>query len=265
MPEDRLPLPKWGRVGRSSKAEAIRDTILLASPAKLAGTWLDVGCGSGEMAAFLASTVASMVAVDPQPWPDWPQLSRDHANLSLRTAVFDAVDCPLPAESVDVVICNQVYEHVSSPEMLIGNIAKVLVPGGACYFAGPNLLWPIEPHVFWPFVHWLPRGIAQRVMKALGSHSFLELDAYSTHCLRLRSWFALNGLEVRTALRERLVVGLHQRGWASMAAAVHLVPSLVFATLEPLAPSFVFILSKPQRIGAISTTACATKRGLRNG
>ncbi|MBW8369340.1 MAG: class I SAM-dependent methyltransferase [Arenimonas sp.] len=265
MREQAVSIPKWGRVGRSGKAEAIRDTIFLASHAKPTGRWMDVGCGNGEMAAFLAPSVSSMVGVDPDPWPSWPQLGRDHSNLTLRTAFFDGVDCPFPAESVDVVVCNQVYEHVSNPEALIGNIAKVLAPGGVCYFAGPNLLWPIEPHVFWPLVHWLPRSTAQRLMKALGSRKFNELDAYSTHFLRLRGWFALHGLEVRNAIGERLCVELRRRGWASMAAVVHSLPPLVFRLLEPLAPGFVFILAKPQRAGMISPAEVSAQRRPQDG
>ena len=68
--------------------------------------------------------------------------------------------------------------------------------GGIAYFAGPNLLFPIEPHVFWPFVHWLPRGLAVRLMRALGSRKVL--DANSASWWRLHAWF--DGFEVSNAL-----------------------------------------------------------------
>jgi SAM-dependent methyltransferase len=196
------------------------------------------------MAAFLAPSVGSMTGVDPDPWDNWTQLCIDNPNLSLKTAVFDDAACPLPAESINVVVCNQVYEHVSSPPGMLTNIARVLVPGGVCYFAGPNLFWPVEPHVYWPLVHWLPRRLARRVMTILGSRRAEDLDAFSAHSLKLRRWFAMQGFEVRSAIRERIVVGLRQRGFSGLAAAINAVPSVVFVAVEPVVPGFVFILVK---------------------
>lgn len=237
--------PRWGDQARDQKAMAIHATLVeVCGPQVAGGTWLDVGCGSGGIAAGLASRVERVFGVDPEPWPTWPDLMAAHANLILQVGGFDAEIPPRLEKAVDVVICNQVYEHVRNPAQLVRNLGRVVGSKGVCYFAGPNLLWPVEPHVFWPAVHWMPRRFAQRLMTALGSDQAKALDAFSAPSWRLRRWFRQSGFEVRCALRERLVVELRARGHLSLAVAMGLVPRWIYRLLEPVAPGFVYVLTK---------------------
>jgi len=41
-------------------------------------------------------------------------------------------------------------------------IARVTAPGGCGFHVYPGKLRPIEPHLFMPFVHWLPKNSARR-------------------------------------------------------------------------------------------------------
>lgn len=235
--------PRWGNLARSEKATSIRDTlVLILGPGLDAGSWLDVGCGSGGIAATLASDVSAIIGIDPEPWSAWEQAMSERPNLSLVSGKFDAPDLPVREGSIDVVVCNQVYEHVTDPKQLILNLRRAMAPGGVCYFAGPNLLWPVEPHVFWPFVHWLPRRLAKSIMRTLGSRQAEELDAYSSPSWVLRRWFRQNGFEVRWAFQERLVVELASRGHRHASAFVSGVPRWMFLMIEPFAPAFVYVL-----------------------
>lgn len=237
--------PRWGAEYRDAKALAILETLRLeVGPAVVSGTWLDIGCGSGLIASELAQHVHEIHGLDPEPWARWPMLSAEHPNLHFHAGSFCDVPDELPSESVDVAICNQVYEHVESPEDLLSQLHLVLKPKGVCYFAGPNLLWPIEPHVFWPFVHWLPRASAKRLMRLLGSHQADELDAFSVSCWRLRSWFRANGFEARNGLRTRIVASLRGAGRTRVAAWVGFIPDVFFVLAEPVAPGLVFLLRK---------------------
>ncbi|MFH1678715.1 MAG: class I SAM-dependent methyltransferase, partial [Candidatus Omnitrophota bacterium] len=47
---------------------------------------------------------------------------------------FDGVNLPFEDESIDLVFCSQVFEHVKYPRKLLKEIRRVLVPGG--YFVG---------------------------------------------------------------------------------------------------------------------------------
>jgi SAM-dependent methyltransferase len=237
--------PRWGSDHRDEKALTIFNTLTQVAGQGIAdGCWLDIGCGSGGIANALAPFVGSMVGVDPEPWHRWSE-ERGHASAVFHVGTYEDLPDLLGGDSVDVVICNQVYEHVPSPEGLIRAIAKVLKPGGVCYFAGPNLLWPIEPHVHWPILHWLPRGLALAAMKALGSRRSGDLDAWSLDAWRLIRLFRSAGLASECAIAERL--------WAEAALfpqrrAVALVarfPRFVFQWMLPFSPGFVFVLRKP--------------------
>jgi ubiquinone/menaquinone biosynthesis C-methylase UbiE len=162
--------PRWGQRDRDIKAHAIAQTLrhYMSLPLEQADC-VDIGCGSGGIAFHLAPLVRSMVGVDPESWQRWKDFQDQRKNLQFLQESVESLS--IPDASVDVVICNQVYEHVPDPKRLIQEIHRILKPGGYCYFAGPNLLFPIEPHIFWPFVHWLPRRLAQSLIRATGSAS----------------------------------------------------------------------------------------------
>lgn len=244
-------VPRWGNEDRDRKALAIWLTLSQCCGPRIAeGAWLDVGCGSGGIAAALATKVRHVTGVDPEPWEAWTYAMTANLNLKLIAGVFDGVVPPVSDASVDVVVCNQVYEHVANPIALLRNIHRVLVPGGVCYFAGPNLIWPIEPHVFWPFVHWLPRRFAIMLMRGLGSRRAQELDAWSWSYWRLTRAFRETGFDFTGAIRER--IGAQAEISNSIAARMAArIPKRLVSVLTPAAPGFVFILHKHAKIARV--------------
>lgn len=250
--------PRWGNRRRDSKAEAILGTLqAVEGSLKLQTRWLDIGCGSGGIAAALSRHVEEVVGLDPEPWAGWNELEHVHPNLKFVVGHGDRETLPLPGASFDVIVCNQVYEHVRQPARLIENIQRLLRPGGICYFAGPNLLWPIEPHVYLPVVHWLPRRSTVSLLKSVGFRHVDRLDAFSVSYWRLAGWFQDNGLEWQTAIVDRLAAGLRNGGHQVIAAAVSALPRAVEGLLHPLAPGFVFVLKKPH-----NTASALAQRGM---
>lgn len=234
--------PRWGQENRERKAEAILTTLRLHCRRDLTqGTWLDIGCGSGGIASTLAGQVARVVGVDPEPWDRWQSYRTQYANLGFYVGSYRDLEDLLGTDSCSVVICNQVYEHVDDPKALLGAIHKILKPDGVCYFAGPNLLWPIEPHVFWPLVHWLPRKFAQRLMRMFGSERADELNAYSANYWRLTGWFRDVGLSPSVIISARLNCEFAVRGWS-----LHFPRwfAAVLDAMAPFSPGFVFCLRK---------------------
>lgn len=230
--------PRWSAKNRNIKAEQIAHVLENFARVNLKeSNVLDFGCGSGGIAAHLAARVNTMTGLDPEPWPRWNQWLEQHNNLSFIQGSVDRNT--LSPQSFDVIICNQVYEHVPDPEALIGLIAKLVKPDGVVYFAGPNLLFPIEPHVFWPFVHWLPRRFAIKLMKTLGSKHAESLDAYSTHYWKLKSWLDAH-FESENALpfliKKTLPDMRKRRTLTSM------IPKIFLKFMTPALPGFIFIL-----------------------
>lgn len=245
MSNEILQTPRWGNSHRDRKAAGILRTLKLKCGEDVcAGSWLDVGCGSGAIAASLAPYVDAISGIDPEPWLQWRDFVSSAANLKFNVGFFDGDVLPVLENSFDVVVCNQVYEHADRPDLLIQNIAAVLKPGGVCYFAGPNLLWPIEPHVLWPFVHWLPRRTAQFLMRILGSNKACELDAFSTHYFQLHRWFQAAGLNSENAVTERLAGVFRSDPTSKNCLISNPITQVLTRFLVPFLPGFVFILSK---------------------
>lgn len=74
--------------------------------------------------------------------------------------VADAMHLPFKKESLDIVICTQVYEHVPDSKRLFPEIYRVLKRNGVCYFAGGNRIRLIESHYNLPFLSLLPKSLA---------------------------------------------------------------------------------------------------------
>lgn len=234
------PDPRWGAKDRDKKANAILQTVSHFTPKPLKDTvWLDIGCGNGIIAATIAPSVKHIIGADPGAWPIWDSLQKTHKNLRFLHESIEELTCP--DNSVDIVVCNQVYEHVTDPQYLIKEIKRVLVPGGSCYFAGPNLLFPIEPHVFWPFVHWLPRKFSIKLMRQCGSKGIL--DAISTDYWTLKKWLSV--FETTNAVPYILKNPNKYSRTGIAWKALSMTPKRVFHLLTWISPTFVFILKKP--------------------
>lgn len=235
--------PRWGTKNRASKASGILQTVSHFVPKSLADTnWLDVGCGNGEIAMNIALRVKSVAAVDPEAWRCWQKYENQVGNLKFYNNSGD--NLPFLENSFDIVLCNQVYEHVANPIRLIDEIYRVLKPGGCCYFAGPNLLFPIEPHVMLPFVHWLPRKVVIYFMKSFRATNIL--DAYSSDYWTLLKWFrkfdVINA--VTYIIKNPKLYNRSNFFWLTLAA----LPEIILEILVCLSPGFVFILKKPINI-----------------
>jgi 2-polyprenyl-3-methyl-5-hydroxy-6-metoxy-1,4-benzoquinol methylase len=241
-PVAQAPDPHWGAEHRDRKAAQIIECLELLTDLELATlNCVDIGCGSGGISRHLAPAFREICGVDPEPWQRWEEFTAECPNLSFRQESIETLS--IASDSVDVVVCNQVYEHVPSPTQMIEQIHRILKPGGVCYFAGPNLLYPIEPHVHWPFIHWIPRRWALAILRRFAPEKAAILDAYSTTYWRLRRWLA--AFELRDAMPELV----KHRARSSDAPAVwrifRPVPRGLLRAFSFLSPGFIFVLTKP--------------------
>ena len=161
---------------RQRKAEKIRWALQKYAKRSLASAiCLDVGCSSGLMTVALAPLFAQTLGLD---YDTVALATIDDADRQpVAYMRGDAMGLPFGDHSVDVVICAQVYEHVPDAERLFAEIERVLRPGGFVFFSGPNWLFPLEPHYFLPFLHWLPEVWADRYLQVtgLGDHYYERL------------------------------------------------------------------------------------------
>jgi SAM-dependent methyltransferase len=82
--------------------------------------------------------------------------------------VCDLTSIPLPDGSLDAVLCTEVIEHIVEPTRALGELSRLLKPGGRLFVSAPLLSWlHMEPYHYYGgfthywYRHWLPKfGLA---------------------------------------------------------------------------------------------------------
>jgi 2-polyprenyl-3-methyl-5-hydroxy-6-metoxy-1,4-benzoquinol methylase len=148
---------------------------------------LDVGAGAGIVQAMNFRGIAQQVCgvdLDPRVTEN-PYL--DEGRLS------DAGAIPYPDGSFDVVIADNVMEHLDRPEQVFRELVRVLRPGGKLLFKTPN-----RNHYMPIIARLTPHWFHQWVNRRRGRH---ETDTFPTHYLcnstaQVRSIAAQTGLDI---------------------------------------------------------------------
>ena len=66
--------------------------------------------------------------------------------------IADLQDTRLPADAYDTIVCTQVLQHLPEPARAVGEIARMLKPGGKAILSVPHLVWlHNEPHDYMRF------------------------------------------------------------------------------------------------------------------
>jgi SAM-dependent methyltransferase len=157
---------------------------------------LDLGCGSGTLAACLVGQGFAVVSAD---------LSLEAARLCARNlggaGAFigvinaDAELLPLPAASVDACVCSLLLHHFASLERVAAELQRVVRPGGVVVATDANAHNPFA-WLFFNVVHrvrplpWMTanqRAIASReIARVFGARGFgnFEFSSYASELRR---------------------------------------------------------------------------------
>lgn len=124
---------------------------------------LDVGCGRGDTVAWLCDHGWNAYGVDiDERYLDQgrPYLESGHGGDRLRLLTGRY---PFPDQTFDVVLSDQVLEHVADLDTFFAEVARVSRVGAAGLHIFPARWRPVESHLLAPLVHWLPKGRPRRV------------------------------------------------------------------------------------------------------
>jgi ubiquinone biosynthesis O-methyltransferase len=119
----------------SKRLRIVFDSVL---PRKLEGVrLLDAGCGTGLFSAAAVERGAEVTSLD----VGEALLSKVAQKCESRRVVGDVSHLPFEDQSFDAVLCTEVIEHVRGPRQAVGELVRVLRPGGRLVLTTPNRLW----------------------------------------------------------------------------------------------------------------------------
>ena len=108
----------------------VRELLETFQPIKTGARVIEVGSGAHGLIFYFGSEPG--VGVDPlavsygRLFPGWQRCA--------KTVAARGESLPFADQSFDVVLCDNVVDHAESPKQIVGELARVLVPGGLLYF-----------------------------------------------------------------------------------------------------------------------------------
>ena len=147
--------PPWD-IGRAQ-----REFVSLEESGEIAGAVLDIGCGTGENALFLAGRGYEVWGVDSA--PNAIERARQKARQRSNEATFlvrDALQLDGLGRTFDTVIDSGLFHTLSDPDRprFVQSLAAVLRPGGRYFMLAFSELEPGE--------YSLPRRLAREEIRA---------------------------------------------------------------------------------------------------
>lgn len=205
---------------------------------------LDIGCSRGLFTTAFAPYFDEIVGIDIDTHA-LPMASRENRQTNVHYAYADSLRLPFSDGSIDLVVCNHVYEHVPSPEQLFSEIHRVLADSGVCYLGAASRLTLVEPHYHLPFLSWLPKPLAHLYMKisGKGDHYYERMRTYGG-IQRLISNFDISDYTLKVvADPDRFKA----RDLFPQGGLLAKIPMILWKSAYWLLPSYIFILRKPAR------------------
>lgn len=200
---------------------------------------LDLGASTSIMTDYFARYFKRVVALDVDDVGLHSGKRKSKADNILYLC-SDGTRSSLQDGSVDVIICNQVYEHVKDQPGLAFEIERLLSPGGFCYFGAGNRFVLVEGHYFLPFLSWMPMWASHLYLKLVGRKVKYDVYLLSLRKLRrlLKNFEMIDYTEaiIRDPERFGATDVIKPRSWLAR------LPRWMFRMVYPLLPAWVFVI-----------------------
>jgi SAM-dependent methyltransferase len=157
------------------------EMILQAAGERIHGMILEDGCGVGQYMHHLAPIAGKVTGLDFE-----FERVKDTLTLGLDAVNAAGEFLPYPANTFDLVISNEVIEHVMDDRMAVLEMIRVLKPGGRLVLFCPNRGYPFETHgIYWegryrfgniPLVNYLPKSWRNKLAPHVRAYSAGDLS-----------------------------------------------------------------------------------------
>jgi SAM-dependent methyltransferase len=123
---------------------------------------------------------------------------------------------PFDDGTFDVISSSLVLEHVANPDFYYSEAARLLKPGGVCFFNFPHRLKPYDSHSRCWFIHYFPKSIRKILWDIFSRqggtylNNYLYLRTISTHKRIALKYFRV--AEDRTGDRIKTINFINYKG-----------------------------------------------------
>jgi len=152
------------------------------------GTILEGGCGFGKLVlgikSILPQATITGIEINRSQVEQLQEYIEKTSTDGLTIVQGDVLDLPFADSSFDIVISEQIIEHVAEQDLLIRQAHRVLKPGGIFVLTTATRLFPWEFHINLPFIPWLSKRMARRILRLAGKH---RLAKYYEHVFPISS------------------------------------------------------------------------------
>jgi SAM-dependent methyltransferase len=171
------PSNVW-RAGQQRRLQMILD----AAPGIAQGRFVEVGCGLGLYLKRIAALTNHAVGLEFE-----PGRAKEAAVNSRPASVVIAANeaLPFPSRTFDVLLTNEVIEHVADDAVSAQELVRIVRPGGRIVLFCPNRWYPVEQHgIYWkgvyhfgniPLVNYLPDPLRNRLAPHVRTYSLRRL------------------------------------------------------------------------------------------
>jgi SAM-dependent methyltransferase len=162
---------------------------------------LDYGCGAGEVVAAARAAGLDMWGADIYYGGSNARAEAERAGL-LGAAIRPMQD--FPPGSFDLVVNNQVLEHVEDLGATLDGIHRALKRGGTLLSVFPSRDVLREGHIGIPLAHWFPKGSRLRLLYAWSLRA-IGFGYWKEQAPACRQWAVdkLNWIDAYTRYRSR--------------------------------------------------------------
>ena len=192
-------------------ADLVAEFYSNAIPRWVSGDLADLGCGKAPLLGAYRHLCSSILLAD------WSNSLHPNPLLDVNVDLNEPL--PLPSESFDVVLLSDVLEHIPEPRRLLGEVARILRPGGRLLLNVPFAYGIHEaPHDYYRYTRYaLERLVGESgldivELSELGGWVEVVSNLWCKLMTRAR-------LPILAVITHRAVIAFHRTTFGKMIAA----------------------------------------------